>query len=151
MQTQDIITKPNVISYNNKEEGMTLVEIIAVIVLIGLIMGVVAPRIFGQGEAAKAQLNMVRMETIRQALNNYRLQFNKYPNSLQDLVKPSAEVKSSGKLFTPLLQEKDLEDMWGTPYTYQPKNSNRSYSLGTLGSDGVIGGEGPKQDVTMQP
>jgi general secretion pathway protein G len=136
---------------NNREKGMTLVEIIAVIVLIGLIMGVVAPRIFGQGEAAKAQLNMVRMETIRQALSNYRLQFNKYPDSLQDLVKPSADVKASGKLFTPMVQEKDLEDMWGAPYVYQAKNSNRSYALTTLGSDGVQGGEGPKQDVTMTP
>ncbi len=133
------------------ERGMTLVEIIAVIVLIGLIMAVIIPRISGQGEAAKAQLNIVRMETIKQALNNYRLQFNKYPDSLKDLVRPSEEVKSSGQLFTPLIQEKDLKDIWKTDFIYEPKNNNRSYLLSTLGADGVPNGEGPDQDVTMRP
>lgn len=141
----------SIINAENKEKGMTLVEIVAVIVLIGLIMGVIAPKIFGKGDAAKAQLNKVRMESIRQALGQYRLQFNIYPDKLEDLVRQSSKLRDSDQLFTPLLDDKELNDIWGAPYTYKSENNNRSYKLMCLGSDGIAGGEGSAQDLTMQP
>ena len=133
------------------QAGMTLVEVLAVIVLIALIMGVVAKGIFGKGDEAKARLNVVKMENVQQALESYRLDFSKYPNSLNELITPSADVKQSGKLFIAKAKEDDLKDIWGFPYSYSAQNNGQSYTLKSLGSDGIEGGEGAKQDVVKRP
>ena len=131
--------------------GMTLVEILAVIVLLSLIMAVVARGVVGKGESAKAKLNVVRMEKIKNALEQYRLEFNNYPGTLDNLIKPSSDIKKAGQLFTPFVEEKELADVWGFKYIYKTENDNRSYALSSLGSDGISGGDGAKQDVTMRP
>ena len=77
--------------------------------------------------------------------------YNSYPSSLDDLVRPNSQIKQSGKLFSPIIKEDELKDMWGAKYVYKAENDGRSYSLTSLGSDGVQGGEGPDQDVTTKP
>ena len=133
------------------ERGMTLVEVIAVVVLLALIWVVVGRSVFGQSEAAKAQLNMVKMDNVKQYLSQYRIQYNTYPGKLEDLVHGGPETKKPGTLFTPLANEDDLKDIWDTPYIYLAENNNRSYVLKSLGSDALEGGEGPKSDVERRP
>lgn len=133
------------------DRGMTLVEIIVVIVLISIIGGIVIQGVIGKGDSAKAKLNMVKMEKVKSAIETYRLEFNGYPSKLEDLVNRSAEVEKSGKLFTPLASDTDLNDVWNFPYIYKTENSNRTFTLSSLGSDGVEGGDGAKQDVTIRP
>lgn len=135
----------------SSSRGMTLVEIIVVIVLISLVFGIVARGVIGKGDTAKAKLNVVKMETLKNAIESYRFQYNSYPSSLNDLMSASPDVQKSGQIFTPLAKEEDLKDIWGVPYTYKTENNNRTYSLTSLGSDGVAGGEGAKQDVTLRP
>ena len=139
------------VEFDSSERGMTLVELLAVIVLVGLLIAVVARNISGQSEAAKAQLNQIQMEKLRSYLSQYRLQFNVYPDKLDDLIHPNSDVKQSGKLFLPLAEEKDARDIWGGDLAYQVENNGRSYSLTSLGADGVAGGEGANQDLTMKP
>jgi len=135
----------------DNESGMTLVEILVVIVVLGLLIGVIAGGVFQRGDDAKAQINVVKMEKLKSSIQTYRLQFNSYPSKIEDLVKASASVKDTGKLFTPLASEEDLKDVWGYPYIYQTQNNGRSFTLTSQGSDGVPGGEGGKQDVTLRP
>ena len=135
----------------NSERGMTLIEILVVIVLISLIAVVVGKNVIGQGDAAKAELNVVKMEKLKNLLGQYRLKFNSYPAKLDDLVKPNADVEKSGKIFVALAGNDDLLDVWGFPFVYKSENSGRSYAITTLGSDGVQGGEGANQDVTIRP
>lgn len=134
----------------NEEAGLTLVEIIAVIILLGVIIAVFGGGIFSQVEGAKAKLNVAKMDTVAQKLSLYKLQFGKYPAQLKDLVEPSSEVKDSGELFTPLLGEEDLLDVWKNPYLYKTENNRRSFELSTYGEDGKSGGEGAAQDVTKK-
>lgn len=133
------------------ERGMTLVEVIAVVVLLALIWVVVGRSVFGQSDAAKAQLNLVKMNNLKQYLGQYRLQYNTYPPKLEDLVHGNAETKKPGTVFTPLATAEDLEDIWKTPYIYIPENNNRSYVLKSLGSDSLEGGDGSKSDVEVRP
>ena len=130
------------------DRGMTLVEIIVVIVLISIIGGIVIQGVIGKGDSAKAKLNMVKMEKLKSAIETYRLEFNGYPAKLEDLVNRSAEVEKSGKLFTPLAGETDLNDVWNFPYIYKTENRNRTFTTSSLGSDGVEWGDGAKQGVT---
>jgi len=73
------------------EKGLTLVELLVVIVLIGLILVVVGKNVLSSGEAAKAELNMVKLEKVKSYLGQYRLKYNKYPAKLEDLIKQSTE------------------------------------------------------------
>lgn len=136
---------------NLGQRGLTLIEILVVIVLISLIAVVVGKNVIGQGEAARAELNIVKMEKLKSLLGQYRLKYNGYPDKLSNLIKPGADVQKSGKLFIAIASEDDIKDVWGAPYTYKSENNGRSYSLTTLGSDGAPGGEGADQDVTMRP
>lgn len=133
------------------ESGMTLIEILVVIVLISLIAVVVGRNVISQGDAAKAELNVVKMEKLKNLLGQYRLKYNTYPSKLEDLVKASSDIQKSGKIFVSLADEDDLADVWGFPFVYKSENNGRSYSITSLGSDGVEGGEGAKQDVTLRP
>ena len=133
------------------DRGMTLIEILAVIVLLGLIISVVAKGVIGKSNAAQAQLNVVKMEKLKSSIGQYRLEFGRYPSSLQELRTPSSDVRASGKLFVPLAEEDDLRDVWGNEYVYRDENNNRSYSIMSYGSDGAPGGEGANQDVTVKP
>ena len=130
---------------------MTLVEVIAVIVLITLISLVVGKSVFTASSGAKAKLNVTKMESLRQSLGQYRLQFNQYPGRLEELIHASAEVKATGQLFTPFASEEDLKDIWGVDYLYTADKTGKTYLLKSLGADGAEGGEGENQDITKQP
>ena len=132
------------------ERGLTLVELTMVVILIGIIYASLASGIFSKGESAKAQLNMSRMQKLKGDLGTYRFQYNTYPSRLEQLVKGGGN-KKSGKLFTPIVGEEELKDIWGFPYVYKSESNGRSFSLSSYGSDGVAGGEGPNQDVTVNP
>lgn len=133
------------------QRGMTLVELLVVIVIIGVMMGVLMKGLFSKGEAAKARLNQTSMEKLKGSIENYRLEYNTYPNQLEDLLRPGEQVRNSGKVFVAMVTEEELNDVWGYRFIYRAENNNRSYSLTSLGSDGVPGGEGGKQDVTLRP
>jgi general secretion pathway protein G len=135
----------------NNQSGLTLVELLVVVVLLGLIFTVIGSNVFSKGEAAKAELNRTRMESIKQEISRFRLTFNSYPRSLEDLVRPSAQLQQSGRLFSPIIKEDELLDMWGNQYIYRLENDGRSYTLTSLGSDGIPGGEGHAQDLTVRP
>ncbi len=133
------------------EAGLTLVELLVVIVLISLIAVVVGKNVIGQGAAAKAELNVVKMEKLKNLLGQYRLKYNSYPSKLGDLIKGGDDVQKSGKIFVPLASEDELNDVWNFPYIYRTEGDGRSFVLSSLGEDGIEGGEGAKQDVSMKP
>jgi general secretion pathway protein G len=142
----------NMISKKMKnEKGMTLVEIMAVLVLIGLIMAVVAKGIFGTAGKAKLQMNVIKMEKLKNAVEQYKFEYNSTPEKLTDLISPSGDLKNSGVVFTSKADPADIKDVWGKDFIYRTENNGRSYSLTSLGSDGMPGGEGENQDVTIKP
>ena len=135
---------------NNNQSGFTLVELMAVIVIIGLIGAMLFGNIFSSAKGSKAKLNESKMVKLIQSINNYKLQYNNYPQSLQDLVKGGANMSQS-TVFTPLAKEDELNDIWGRPYTYRSEGNGRGFSLMSYGADGAPGGEGANQDVIKTP
>jgi len=131
---------------SNNTRGMTLVEVLAVIVILGLILTVVARNVIGKSEDAKAKLNDVKMENLINSIGLFRLEYNTLPASLAEMAKPSSATQ--GKTFTPFAKDDDLKDVWGNEFLYRTENNKRTFALTTLGSDGVQGGEGAKGDVT---
>lgn len=132
----------------SKKKGFTLLELLVVMVIIGLLASYVAPRFFMQVGKSEIKATRAQMDAFGKALDTYRLDTGRYPNSTQGLKalveRPDAEPKWSG----PYLQKSVPPDPWGQPYIYKsPGTSGRDYDLTSLGKDGQPGGEGESADI----
>lgn len=128
--------------------GFTLLELLVVVVIIGLLAGIVAPRYFGQ--VGKAEVNVARaqLDALEKALDQYRLDVGHYPNSelgLKALMeRPASEPKWSG----PYLRKDVPLDPWGKPYVYKVPGEKNEFDLLSYGKDGQPGGTGENADLT---
>ena len=128
--------------------GFTLLELLVVVVIIGLLAGIVAPRYFGQ--VGKSEVNVARaqLDALEKALDQYRLDVGHYPSTelgLKALVeRPASEPKWSG----PYLRKDVPPDPWGRPYVYKVPGEKGEFDLLSYGKDGQPGGTGENADLT---
>ena len=119
----------------NKEHGFTLIEILLVVIIIGILVSLVAPRLAGRSEEARKQAAKADIEGgIALALDLYEVDNGRYPANLEDLVtKPSDASNWKG----PYLKKGLAKDPWGNAYVYRiPGNHNTaSYDLYSIGPD----------------
>ena len=130
-----------------KRKAFTLIELLVVIVIISLLAGLVAPRMFKSVIKAKVDLAKPKMTIIESAIERYSLDCGGYPDSLEDLLTAPAGLED--KWNGPYLKASHLYDPWENPYIYVPDGvaNPGSYDLISLGADGVEGGEGDNQDI----
>jgi general secretion pathway protein G len=134
-------------------DAFTLIELVVVIIVIGVLAGLVAPRLLQNVGKAKTGAARAQVEMLGLALDNYRLDNNYYPTTdqgLQALVSEPDIAPIPRNWDGPYLKKREVPlDPWGKPYVYRsPGEVNPdSYDLFTLGRDGVEGGEGEDQDV----
>lgn len=130
------------------QRGFTLLELLVVLVVLGLLAGIVAPKYFSQLGRSEAKVARAQIEGLGKALDLYRLEVGHYPNSEQGLqalvVPPSDEVRWSG----PYLQKKVPQDPWGRNYIYRQPGENSEYDLLSMGKDGQPGGDGENAEIT---
>jgi len=131
--------------------GLTLIELIVVMIVIGLLAGLVAPQILGRVSDAKVTSARVQIELLGSALENYRLDNGLYPTTAQGLAALRAKPAGAPEPRNwrgPYLRKAVPQDPWGRPYIYRsPGESDRSsFDLLTLGRDGLKGGEGEDSD-----
>ena len=135
------------------ESGLTLIEILVVIIVLGLLAGLVAPRIIGRVSEAKTATARTQIELLGVALDNYRLDNGYYPTTEQGLAalrtRPTSEPQPRNWR-GPYLRKDVPNDPWDRPYLYRsPGEVNTgSYDLLTLGQDGQPGGEDEDTDIT---
>ena len=129
--------------------GMTLIEILVVLTLIGIVMGIVGGNYLGQGEKAKAKAAKIEIEQIGQTLDLFRLEVGRYPTTqegLQALITaPSGVPNWNG----PYWKKSTLpKDPWTNEYKYASPGQHGGYDLWSYGADGKEGGEGINKDIT---
>lgn len=118
------------------ERGMSLVEIIIVITLLGTVMTLVLTNLTGQSEGAKVDATKIAMAQIEQKMQLYKIHNYKYPDSIQDLlVQPSGAKKWRG----PYIAEKKLIDPWNMEYDLQKDGKN--FKIISAGPDQEFGTE----------
>jgi len=131
------------------QSGMTLVEIIVVVIIIGLIAGIVGQRAFKQKEKADEKTALAQVSIIKSAIEMYRLDTGSLPSmqqGLQALIKnPGAEGWDG-----PYLDGEEIpKDPWKKPYVYQvPGTGSKDFDIISYGKDGVPGGDGENSDIT---
>jgi general secretion pathway protein G len=131
------------------QRGFSLIELLVVIIILGLIAGLVGPRLFGRVGQSKQAAAKAQIELFGAALDQYRLDIGSYPPStvgLQALVQNPNVANWNG----PYLKKPAVPlDPWGRPYQYKCCPGDRSdYDIWTLGADAAPGGEGENRDVT---
>lgn len=136
-------------------QGFTLLEMIVVLVIIGLIMGLVGPRLFSQADRAKVQTAETQVHMLRGALQTMRLDLGRYPlqdEGLQLLTERPADPKISARWQGPYLDESVPSDPWGNPYQYSPQPSGKhDMTLYSFGADGAAGGTEYNADIGLVP
>jgi general secretion pathway protein G len=143
----------NALHRRTSQRGFTLIEIMVVVVIIGILGAIVVPQFMSRPDQAKVTAAKVDIQAIATALEMYRLDNFQYPSTqqgLEALVKrPSGQP--AARNWNPQGYLKSLPvDPWSTPYQYlNPgvKSANGGYDLFSLGSDGVVGGEGHGADI----
>ena len=129
--------------------GMTLIEILVVLVLIGIVMGIVGGNFLGKSEEAKRKAAKIEIGQISQALDLYKLETGRYPTSqegFQALVSAPAGVNNWNGPYW----KKDTvpKDPWNNEYKYMAPGQHGAYDIISLGADGREGGEGPNRDIS---
>jgi general secretion pathway protein G len=128
--------------------GFTLLELLVVIVVIGLLAGLVAPRYFDQVGKSNTKIANAQINSLEKALDQYRLDVGAYPTTEQGL--PALFVRPNGvdKWQGPYLKKPAPPDPWGRAYRYKSPGDHGDYDLVSFGADGQAGGAGENVDVT---
>ena len=130
------------------QRGMSLIEIIIVIVLIGIVLTFVGSRILGGKDRAQAKLAASQVQTLAQKIEQYKDDVGRYPTSLSDLA--TAPQGSAGWL-GPYAKEGELRDPWGNAISYKaPGEEGRPFDLIMLGKDGKPGGTSYDADIRYE-
>lgn len=129
-------------------DGFTLLELLVVMVIIGLLVGYVAPRYFNQVGKSEIKAAQAQINGFETALDQYRLDVGRYPSSEQGLsalnVQPAGQTRWQG----PYLKKAVPKDPWGNPYQYRFPGEHGDFDLYSFGQDGKPGGEGEFADIT---
>ncbi len=130
------------------QKGFTLMELLAVIVIIGVLAATIGSRFLGQTEKAKAGAARTEMGQMVQSLDLFKLEIGRYPSSQEGL---EALLKNPGGLSNwngPYLRKDNIKDPWSNDYKYTvPGPNNTPFELKSLGADGKEGGEGENADI----
>jgi len=136
------------------QRGFTLVEIMAVVVIIGLLGTLVATAVFGQIEKARVTTARTQIKQIEAALDFYQMDNGRYPTTEQGLEalvnRPSTEpVPHSYRPEGYLKGGRVPRDPWNQPYEYLAPGTNNAHSfdLWSFGKDGEPGGDGTNGDI----
>jgi general secretion pathway protein G len=133
-----------------RPNGLTLIEIMVVIVILGVLAALVVPRVLERPDEARAVAAKSDIAAIMAALKLYRLDNQRYPTSEQGLnalvAKPDAPPappnwKPGGYL------EKLPKDPWGSPYQYLNPGLKGEIDVYSLGADRQPGGTGVDADI----
>jgi len=137
----------------SRSRGFTLLEMLVVLVIIGLIAGLVGPRLFAKVDSSKVQTAGVQIKLLRGAIESMRLDLGAYPTAEQGLdllVTAPTDAKLRERWKGPYLDEAVPADPWGNPYQYRiPGEDGRPFSIVSLGADGKPGGEGNDADIGL--
>jgi general secretion pathway protein G len=129
-------------------QGFTLLELLVVIVIIGLLAGLVAPRYFDQVSKSNTKIARAQIDSLEKALDQYRLDVGSYPTTDPGLVALNTRPQNLEKWAGPYLKKAVPPDPWGASYIYKSPGDHGDYDLSSLGSDGQAGGSGEASDVT---
>ena len=134
------------------KKGFTLIELLVVIVILGILVAVVTPKIMQRPQQARCIKTKVDIQNLESALKLFKLDNGFYPSTEQGLdallVAPdTGRVSNSYREGGYIEKSKIPKDPWGSDFVYLSPGVNGEYDIISYGSDGVPGGEGKDKDI----
>lgn len=127
--------------------GFTLLELLVVLVIIGLLVGYVAPKYFAQVGKSEVKVARAQIKGFEDALDQYRIDVGHYPSTEQGLAALTAMPSGEAKWAGPYLKKAVPDDPWGHPYQYRMPGEHGDFDLYSLGKDGQQGGANASPDI----
>ena len=142
----------NILKNKINNNGFTLIELMVVIIILGVLAGLLVPRIMGRPEQAKQLKAKIQIEGLETALKLYKLDNGVYPDTEQGL---QALVEQPETGTTPknwrkggyLEKGKVPQDPWGNDFVYLAPGINGDFDIISYGADGVPDGEDNNRDI----
>ena len=133
------------------ESGVTLIEMMVVLVIIAIIAALIVPNVIGRPDQARVTVARTDVRTIASSLEMYHLDNRVYPNTSQGLAalaeRPTSPPVPANWAAGGYLARVPV-DPWGNAYAYQAPGAADPYDLMSLGADGQPGGEGVDADIS---
>lgn len=133
------------------DSGVTLIEMMIVLVIIGIIAAVVVPNVIGRPDEARVTVAKTDIRSIGSALELYRLDNREYPTTQQGLLalakEPTLSPRPANWAKGGYLPQVPV-DPWGHDYVYRSPGENGRYDIISFGADGKPGGDGVDSDLS---
>lgn len=127
----------------NKNKGFSLMELMIVLIILGLLGSLVAPKLFSKVSSSKKKAAVAQMQMFETAIDTYRLDIGTVPANLQEL-----RASSNPSWDGPYLPKAIPMDPWGKAYIYTiPGQNGNPYGIMSYGLDGQPGGNDENMDV----
>jgi general secretion pathway protein G len=130
-----------------RSRGFTLLELLIVVLIIGLLTGIVAPRFMAQINRSEVATAKAQIDALAKAVQAYRIDMGRFPangRGLRELVETDNDPRWRG----PYLQGAIPVDPWGGAYEYRsPGDGGRDFEIRSLGRDRAPGGRGDDADI----
>lgn len=128
--------------------GFTLIELMVVLVILGLLAGLVGPRVMKHLEESKSRAARLQIEDLSAALELYYLDSGEYPTGDQGLNALVQAPAGTAQWNGPYLRKRHVpQDPWGRDYHYRTPGSDMPFELYSLGADNQEGGDGENRDI----
>lgn len=128
----------------NRQRGFTLLEMLAVIVLLGVVATIVVRQVGGNVDKGKYGAGKAQLSSLSMKIESYELDVGQPPEKLSDLLqKPSGVDGWSG----PYAKPSELKDPFGHRFGYRFPGEYGKFDLIFYGQDGKSGGEGNSADL----
>lgn len=140
-QMRTLALKP----FNGRSQaaGMSLIEIIIVIALMGTLMTIVISKLTGAQDEAMRDASRLAMQQMDQTLQMYKVHNYKYPTTDEGLGALVHAPAAAKRWRGPYIEEKKLDDPWGNPFSYE--SDGQTFKITSGGPDGQVGTE---DDIT---
>lgn len=135
---------------NDGEQGFTLVEMLVVITIIGLIMGLIGPRVLNYLSESKVKAAKIQLQSFAGALDLFYLDAGRFPSTAEGLTALVKQTPGVSAWNGPYLRGGNVpNDPWNHGYLYRSPGEHAPYDIMSYGSDGQEGGSGVAADISL--
>jgi general secretion pathway protein G len=136
---------------NAGEAGFTLVEMLVVITIIGLIMGLIGPRVLNYLSESKVKAAKIQLQSFASALDLFYLDAGRFPSTAEGLAALVRQTPGVAAWNGPYLRGSIVpNDPWNHGYVYRSPGEHGPYDIVSYGADGQEGGSGTAADISLE-